>query len=79
VRINIDVRNAQTALFDTKAKLAKARYDVACWLHCHRGIQQILSDTQSRPQYSRFRTWNLVLAAVTGAPFDLCLIGQRYK
>jgi outer membrane protein len=28
VRINIDVLNAQTALFDTKAKLAKARYDV---------------------------------------------------
>jgi outer membrane protein len=27
VRINIDVLNAQTALFDTKAKLAKARYD----------------------------------------------------
>jgi hypothetical protein len=28
VRININVRNAQTALFDTKAKLAKARYDM---------------------------------------------------
>jgi outer membrane protein len=28
VRFNIDVLNAQTALFDTKAKLAKARYDV---------------------------------------------------
>ena len=28
MRINIDVLNAQTALFDTKAKLAKARYDV---------------------------------------------------
>ena len=28
VRINIDVLNAQTPLFDTKAKLAKARYDV---------------------------------------------------
>jgi len=28
VRINIDVLNAQTALFDTKAKLAQARYDV---------------------------------------------------
>ncbi|HSN79527.1 MAG TPA: TolC family protein, partial [Rhodoferax sp.] len=28
VRINIDVLNAQTALFDIKAKLAKARYDV---------------------------------------------------
>jgi outer membrane protein len=28
VRINIDVLNAQTALYDTKAKLAKARYDV---------------------------------------------------
>ncbi|MCM2297684.1 TolC family outer membrane protein [Rhodoferax sp.] len=28
VRINIDVLNAQTALFDTKARLAKARYDV---------------------------------------------------
>jgi outer membrane protein len=28
VRINIDVLNAQTVLFDTKAKLAKARYDV---------------------------------------------------
>jgi outer membrane protein len=28
VRINIDVLNAQTSLFDTKAKLAKARYDV---------------------------------------------------
>jgi outer membrane protein len=28
VRINIDVLNAQTALFDTKAKLAKSRYDV---------------------------------------------------
>jgi len=28
VRINIDVLNAQTTLFDTKAKLAKARYDV---------------------------------------------------
>ena len=28
VRINIDVLNAQTALFDTKAKLAKARYDL---------------------------------------------------
>jgi outer membrane protein len=28
VRINIDVLNAQTTLFNTKAKLAKARYDV---------------------------------------------------
>ncbi|MCB8748575.1 TolC family outer membrane protein [Rhodoferax sp. U2-2l] len=28
VRINIDVLNAQTTLFDTKARLAKARYDV---------------------------------------------------
>ena len=28
VRINIDVLNAQTALFDTKARLAKARYDL---------------------------------------------------
>ena len=28
VRVNVDVLNAQTALFDTKAKLAKARYDV---------------------------------------------------
>jgi outer membrane protein len=28
VRINIDVLNAQTSLYDTKAKLAKARYDV---------------------------------------------------
>ena len=28
VRINIDVLNAQSLLFDTKAKLAKARYDV---------------------------------------------------
>ncbi len=28
VRINIDVLNAQSNLFDTKAKLAKARYDV---------------------------------------------------
>jgi outer membrane protein len=28
VRINIDVLNAQSKLFDTKAKLAKARYDV---------------------------------------------------
>jgi len=28
VRINIDVLNAQTTLYDTKAKLAKARYDV---------------------------------------------------
>jgi outer membrane protein len=28
VRINIDVLNAQTSLFDTKAKLSKARYDV---------------------------------------------------
>ncbi|APW46988.1 TolC family outer membrane protein [Rhodoferax antarcticus] len=28
VRINIDVLNAQTTLFDTKAKLARARYDV---------------------------------------------------
>lgn len=28
VRVNVDVLNAQTTLFDTKAKLAKARYDV---------------------------------------------------
>jgi len=28
VRINIDVLNAQTALFETKVKLARARYDV---------------------------------------------------
>ncbi|GAB4213312.1 MAG: TolC family outer membrane protein [Rhodoferax sp.] len=28
VRINIDVLNAQTALFDTQTRLAKARYDV---------------------------------------------------
>ena len=28
VRINIDVLNAQSQLFDTKARLAKARYDV---------------------------------------------------
>ena len=28
VRVNVDVLNAQTALYDTKAKLAKARYDV---------------------------------------------------
>jgi outer membrane protein len=28
VRINIDVLNSQSVLFDTKAKLAKARYDV---------------------------------------------------
>ncbi|OIQ75676.1 outer membrane protein TolC precursor [mine drainage metagenome] len=28
VRINIDVLNAQTTLFDTKTKLARARYDV---------------------------------------------------
>jgi len=28
VRINIDVLNAQTTLFETKAKLSKARYDV---------------------------------------------------
>ena len=28
VRINIDVLNSQSQLFDTKAKLAKARYDV---------------------------------------------------
>ena len=28
VKINIDVLNAQSQLFDTKAKLAKARYDV---------------------------------------------------
>jgi outer membrane protein len=28
VRVNIDVLNAQTTLFDTKTKLAKARYDV---------------------------------------------------
>lgn len=28
VRINIDVLNAQTTLFDTKARLARARYDV---------------------------------------------------
>ena len=27
-RINIDVLNSQSQLFDTKAKLAKARYDV---------------------------------------------------
>ena len=28
VRINIDVLNSQSQLFDTKTKLAKARYDV---------------------------------------------------
>ena len=28
VRINIDVLNAQSQLFQTKASLAKARYDV---------------------------------------------------
>lgn len=28
VRINIDVLNAQSQLFQTKANLAKARYDV---------------------------------------------------
>ena len=28
MRINIDVLNAQSQLYDTKAKLAKARYDV---------------------------------------------------
>jgi outer membrane protein len=28
VNINIDVLNSQSQLFDTKAKLAKARYDV---------------------------------------------------
>jgi outer membrane protein len=28
VRININVLDAQSKLFDTKAKLAKARYDV---------------------------------------------------
>ena len=28
VRINIDVLNSQSQLFDTKARLAKARYDV---------------------------------------------------
>ena len=28
VRINIDVLNSQSQLYDTKAKLAKARYDV---------------------------------------------------
>jgi outer membrane protein len=28
VRINIDVLNAQSQLYDTKAKLSKARYDV---------------------------------------------------
>ena len=28
VRINIDVLNSQSQLFDTKAKLSKARYDV---------------------------------------------------
>jgi outer membrane protein len=28
VKINIDVLNSQSQLFDTKAKLAKARYDV---------------------------------------------------
>ena len=31
VRINIDVLNSQSQLFDTKAKLAKARYDVLVW------------------------------------------------
>jgi outer membrane protein len=28
VRINIDVLNSQSQLYDTKAKLSKARYDV---------------------------------------------------
>ena len=28
VRINIDVLNAQSQVYDTKAKLSKARYDV---------------------------------------------------
>lgn len=28
MRINIDVLNSQSLLFDTKAKLGKARYDV---------------------------------------------------
>ena len=49
VRINIDVLNSQSQLFDTKAKLAKARYDVLVGGLKLRQATGILKDEDLQP------------------------------
>ncbi len=49
VRINIDVLNSQSQLFDTKAKLAKARYDVLVGGLRLRQAAGVLSPTDLQP------------------------------
>jgi len=43
VRININVLDAQSKLYDTKAKLAKARYDVLVGLLKLRQVSGVLN------------------------------------
>jgi outer membrane protein len=49
VKINIDVLNAQSQLFDTKAKLAKARYDVLVGGLKLRQASGVLKDDDLQP------------------------------
>jgi outer membrane protein len=49
VKINIDVLNAQSQLFDTKAKLAKARYDVLLGSLKLRQATGVLQDQDLQP------------------------------
>ena len=49
VKINIDVLNAQSQLFDTKAKLAKARYDVLVGDLKLRQASGVLKDDDLQP------------------------------
>lgn len=49
VKINIDVLNAQSQLFDTKAKLAKARYDVLVGGLKLRQASGVLKDEDLQP------------------------------
>jgi outer membrane protein len=49
VKINIDVLNAQSQLFDTKAKLAKARYDVLLGGLKLRQASGVLKDEDLQP------------------------------
>ena len=46
MRINIDVLNSQSQLFDTKAKLAKARYDAETFWFRGNGSPDVLPDTE---------------------------------
>jgi outer membrane protein len=61
VRINIDVLNAQTQLYDVRRQLAQARYElIVGWLRLHEAAG-VLTDDELRPV-------NAMLASAPAAP-----------